>query len=302
MSNEQIAELVEDFATRYRLGPVFVRDALKFIVPLALHVIARRALKGRPIVMGINGCQGSGKSTTAALLAELLMECSTYSALAISIDDFYLSSEARVALSEEVHPLLITRGVPGTHDLALAMETLEQLTNSAETVAIPSFNKATDEPRPKVNWHQFGAPCDILILEGWCLGITPQLTDALALPINSLEAREDPKATWRTWVNERLVSYQALFARIDCLVMLKAPSFSCVASWRLEQEQRLSASLAEGEAGNRVMGSSEVERFVQHFQRLTEHALNNLADRADVVLTLDSSRKITGSVVKMGGQ
>ncbi|MEQ3697420.1 MAG: hypothetical protein ABNH02_10760 [Pseudomonadales bacterium] len=301
-SRDRTAQLIENFAKHNCLGPMFVRDALKFIAPLALHISSLRALEGQLIVIGINGCQGSGKSTIAALLVELLSSGSDYSALAISIDDFYLSSQARRELAASVHPLLKTRGVPGTHDLALALDTIEALAQSSGQVAIPSFNKATDEPQSKDDWHQFGAPCDILILEGWCVGVSPQLPSALDMPINSLEALEDPQAIWRRWVNTELAAYQRLFDLINCLVMLKAPSFSCVSTWRLEQEQRLSASLGEDADRSGIMGAEQVERFVQHYQRLTEHALVTLEDQADVVLNLNTSRQIVGSLIKMGGQ
>ncbi|WP_298635345.1 hypothetical protein [uncultured Umboniibacter sp.] len=301
-SRDRIARIVEDFAEQNDLGPMFIRDAMKFIAPLCLHISSLRALEGRPIVLGLNGCQGSGKSTIAALLVELLSACSEYSALAISVDDFYLGSQPRNALATTVHPLLKTRGVPGTHNLRLALDTIDGLTRGSGKVAIPSFNKATDEPRPKADWHQFGAPCDILILEGWCVGISPQVPSALELPINSLEALEDPQATWRTWVNGELTRYQRLFDVIDCLVLLKAPSFSCVVAWRLEQEERLSASLGEEADRSGIMGAKQVDRFVQHYQRLTEHALATLEENADVVFKLNTSRQIVGSIIKMGGQ
>jgi D-glycerate 3-kinase len=295
---DKIAELVEVFAKQNCLGQIFVHDALKFIVPLTRHIKSLRSLGDGPIVIGINGSQGSGKSTIAALLVDLLSSCFHYQALAISIDDFYISSQARGELAATVHPLLQTRGVPGTHDLKLALDTIQRLTQSACQVTLPAFDKATDEPRSRCDLHQFGAPCDILILEGWCVGIAPQCSSALAIPVNSLEALEDPQAIWRMWVNKALTRYQQLFGLLDCLVMLKAPDFKCVASWRLEQEERLDSSLTDDADRSAIMDKSQIERFVQHYQRLTEHALATLENNADVVFNLNASRKIVSSTLK----
>src|SRR5690606_21579360 len=108
-----------------------------------------------------------------------------------------------------VHPLLATRGVPGTHDIGLARATIAAL-RAEGMVAIPRFDKALDDRAPESSWPRMQAPVDVIVLEGWCLAVGPQPAAALAAPINSLEADEDPDGIWRRYVNQCIVDdYQA---------------------------------------------------------------------------------------------
>ena len=132
-----------------------------------------------------------------------------------------------------------------------------------------------------------------MLLEGWFIGLRPQEPQSLTTPVNDLETNEDSSGTWRHYVNERLAYYQALFSRIDYLVILKAPSFDCVYRWRSLQEQKLAA--AAGSTDNKVMDKPALDRFIQHFERLTRHCLETLPEQADLVLNLDSDHQITSS-------
>lgn len=157
----------------------------------------------------------------------------------LSIDDLYLGRDARRELAAKVHPLLITRGVPGTHNLPLALQLFAQLKKAAPTqvTLVPRFNKALDDCEPKTRWEPFTGRPDIIIFEGWCVGARAQPQKALQEPVNALEAKEDPDGIWRRYVNEKLKAYQELFQQIDLLVMLKAPSFDQVLEWRQLQEK-----------------------------------------------------------------
>ena len=216
---------------------------------------------------------------------------------ALSIDDFYYTRKQREQYARTVHPLLLTRGVPGTHDVDLLIETIEDLKNEATTTAIPRFDKATDDRMPEDLWDSFAGSPGIIILEGWCIGAQPQEETELAKPVNALEANEDSDGAWRRYVNQALGGkYQALFAMIDVWVMLQAPSFDCVYRWRLEQEDKLRRSVAgkgnAASAGNRVMSEHEISRFIQHYQRITENILETLPSRVDYLYQLDSRRDI----------
>ena len=292
LSVNQAASLIGAFAQARNLGERFERDALAWLLPLSSYLTRRRATAGRPILVGLNGCQGSGKSTASALLVELIRRNTNLSALTISIDDFYLSSDERQVLAADVHPLLSTRGVPGTHSLKLIQSTIGSLLKDSGSVWVPSFDKSTDNPRPVSVWQKFNAPCDILILEGWCVGVTPQQANELCDAINLLEATEDPSGIWRNWVNEKLKEYQSTFALIDCLVMLQAPSFNHVVDWRYQQEQQLATSLARTSDATGVMDRPAIERFVQYFQRITEHSLRTTGCRADVLIKLNAAREM----------
>ena len=207
--------------------------------------------------------------------------------------DFYLDKSSRNALAIKVHPLLATRGVPGTHDVSLAQTTFDRLRGYG-TVSIPRFNKAIDNPFPVVDWPVIHSPPDIVLVEGWCWGVKPQTKAQLAEPVNALERDEDPLGTWRNYVNKQLAdSYQALFEQMSFWVMLKAPSFDQVYNWRKEQEHKLAAKLGSSEAHSGIMTDLEIERFIQHYQRLTEQSLETLPQQCNYVYHLDETRQIT---------
>lgn len=247
----------------------------------------------RPLVIGINGCQGSGKSTLADLLRLQFQHRHGLAASALSMDDFYLSRKARQRLAETVHPLLMTRGVPGTHDVALMTRTLDDLMAGATDVPLPRFDKALDDPVPEREWQTTTSPLEMLILEGWCLGTEPQEAAALRESVNRLEAEEDPDGDWRRYVNRQLAErYQPLYEKVDLWIMLKAPSFDHVYRWRLEQEQKLAQRPENGSSDNHVMTPRQLARFISLFQRLTVHSLQTLPQRVHYLYALDARRNV----------
>jgi D-glycerate 3-kinase len=259
---------------------------------LAQRIVARAGGQfGGPLFVGLCGSQGSGKSTLAATLREHLNELGLSVAI-LSLDDLYLPPRARTQLSRTVHPLLKTRGVPGTHEVSLGLRVFAAL-KAGDTVLLPSFDKAVDDRRPQAQWLRVETSVDVVIFEGWCVGAIAQDEAALMHPVNSLEAVEDPQGTWRRYVNSALAhSYQSLFAQIDMLILLVAPSFDVVYHWRLEQETDLRRMVAErGEDASRLMTDVELRRFVSHYERLTRHILEEMPTRADVVVRLDAQRK-----------
>ncbi len=241
----------------------------------------------RPFVLGICGAQGSGKST----LAEAIMrQCSGegIAAASLSLDDLYLTRAERVKLARNVHPLLVTRGVPGTHDIALGLEVLAAM-ERGEAPPLPRFEKARDDRSPPQDWGQAPAGCAVLVLEGWCVGALPQAEAELRDPINQLEAGEDAAGVWRRYANTALGgAYQRLFARIDSLLLLAAPGFEVVFNWRREQEEALRAAAGPDAPG--LMDATAIARFIQHYERLTRHILSEMPARADIVVRLDEDR------------
>ncbi len=246
-------------------------------------------------VLGINGAQGSGKSTLAAYLAEYLTAHHPLSVVALSLDDFYLSRAARAQLAADVHPLLNTRGVPGTHDAQRGRECLRQLRHlaSGTSCRLPQFSKATDEPLGPEHDRLITQAPDLIVFEGWCVGTPPQDEADLIAPMNALERDEDPCGSWRRYVNQQLAGpYAEWFAELDALIYLKVPGWTQVREWRAQQEQE---TAARNGGVSLLSDQNRLERFLQHYQRLTEHALKTLPRNADAVLSISVGHDVDHS-------
>jgi D-glycerate 3-kinase len=234
----------------------------------------------------IAGLQGTGKSTLSAQVAALAKQSLGKRVVALSIDDFYLGHEARQELGRRVHPLCATRGVPGTHDVALACEVLDAL-RDGRAVALPRFDKIADDRLPRAQWPVV-EHADLVILEGWFLEVPAQAPEELAEPINALERDQDPDGTWRRWSNDALArDYPPLWSRLDRLLFLQGPGFDIVPQWRWQQEQTLQAEHPDRKA----MSQAQVEHFVQFFERVSRQAMRTLPAIADRTIRLDAQRK-----------
>ena len=280
---------LNEFMADHRLPEAFKNTVDRYYQPFAellTHQISAR--NGcYPFVLGINGAQGTGKSTLAAYLAAVL-SVSDIRVAVLSIDDVYLTRSDRQTLADSVHPLFLTRGVPATHDIDLGKSVFDALSRSG-VVAIPGFSKAEDERIPQSKWNTIDAPVDLIIFEGWCVGAIPENEGALSEPINDLERQHDADGVWRRFVNQKLESeYQSLFSKIDYLLMLKAPDFESVFRWRCEQEEKL----ARQSSGAHIMSAQQIKTFIQHYERLTRHMLREMPARAHTVFSLNSGHGI----------
>lgn len=235
------------------------------------------------LVFGISGAQGSGKSTFAKMLVKKLERDHSESVALLSLDDFYLSRADRIELANRVHPLLSTRGVPGTHDAVLMRSALDHLL-AGEAVDTPLFDKSADD---RASGSQRLGPARIIICEGWCWGAAPEPEARLQLPCNQLEIDKDSMGLWRNWVNERLGLYQSLFAN-QSLLFFAAPSFDAVLEWRWQQEQDLGASAQ----GDQIMGKDQIREFIAYYQRLSTWMLEEMPGRADVTVSLNADHSV----------
>lgn len=273
---------------RFKLGRDAFRRLGRYYLTTAAWIADDR---GSARIIGITGAQAAGKSTFTALLSLTLEHGFGLRAATVSLDDLYLTRAERECLALDVHPLLKTRGVPGTHDVELGSALLRQLLAAGPTddTWIPVFDKGLDDRKPVSDWRRFTGRPDIVLLEGWCVGARPQRPEELIPPLNVLEANEDRDGTWRRYVNERLrTDYAEFFDAVRRLAMLQVPDMAHVLAWREQAEQELRA------AGTpQAMGKDELRRFVMHFERLTRHMLSDLPGRADLVLSLDEHHDIS---------
>ncbi len=295
LSRQLLGVYREEMARQQIEGPA---EATFERVYLPLAAIMAKASSGRkaPLVVGVNGAQGSGKTTLCRLLTRLLETGFGLQVASFSIDDLYLTREERLELSRSVHTLLATRGVPGTHDVSLGLHLLDSLSDRTpgREVAIPAFDKGRDDRAPMGAWRTVRTPIDLVLFEGWCVGARPQTEAELTQPVNALERLEDPRTIWRHYVNARLQQdYATLFARIDLLVMFEIPDMKCVHAWRGLQESKLAAQ-SKDEDKPFIMDEAALERFIMHYERLTRSMLAEMPRRADLVLRLDEHHQLSG--------
>ena len=291
----RVRSRVEAYLVADGIPPGPMCEALEpLFVPLAAWIASRsgpaeRGGAERPLrvpVIGISGAQGTGKTTVAELLRLILVHGLDVRCVTLSLDDLYLGREARAQLARTVHPLLRTRGVPGTHDVPLAQRVLRELRAAGKgaRIQLPRFDKADDDRAPAGNWSEVEGPVDCVLFEGWCVGARAQSQAALAAALNALERDEDRDGRFRAYVNAQLAgTYATLFDLIDAQVFIAAPDLDSSRAWRLEQEHKLRARHGSAQ---RVMSDAEVARFVEFYERISRHMLDELPGRADVVLAL----------------
>ena len=302
--------VINDFCQQQQLTPRYASMAEQWFMPLAnklagqVHARKQSNTSEKPMIIGINGCQGSGKSTLGGLLQQLLNLYFQLNTVTLSIDDFYLTKDERLQLAKTVHPLLATRGVPGTHDIPLLETTITALGQQNITARIPRFNKAIDDRQDESGWDEVITPVDVIIFEGWCVGIPPLPDNTINKPINQLEHEHDNNGTWRRYIQQQLQrNYQDIFKKINHLIFLQAPSFDCVFQWRKKQEDKLRGNInhlspitltqtANKNVPNYLMNDEQLRYFIAHYERLTEHAFNTLPAIAHTVFQLNRNHEI----------
>ena len=283
-----MADWLSKMIVAERLPAAFADQVRDVWAPIAEAISTAAAGQGPGFLAGVCGSQASGKSTACMAIAGFLAERGLKVAR-LSLDDLYLTRAERQVLAAHVHPLLATRGPPGTHDIELGLNVLDGLARAGTTL-LPRFDKARDD---RGEPEAFEGPADIVLFEGWCVGARAEIALALETPVNDLERLEDPHGVWRRYANDALHgAYQGLFARIDWLLLIAAPDFEAVLAWRMEQEAKLADRLARESAPGRAMSDAQVSRFIAHYERLTRHILAEMPPRADRVLRLDHSRNV----------
>ncbi|TDO96016.1 hypothetical protein [Marinomonas balearica] len=270
-------------------------------IPFADWVSERSRPNIGPLILGMSGAQGCGKTTFCTVVSHILRKGFDLNAVVLSLDDLYLTHSDRMKYSNEVHPLFSVRGVPGTHDVVLADTIIQRLKDlkDGEVMFLPAFDKSMDDRKPVHRWTQVEGPVDVVFFEGWCVGASEMPKKTLQEPMNLLEEKNDSSAQWRNCVNEHLKhDYRSLFEHIDILLWMQAPNYDVVYDWRNKQERTLENHLYDIHGGIldtldiKVMSSEELKAFMQHYERLTRFMLSSMAGRADVVFTLDESQKV----------
>ena len=267
-----------------------------FLIPLCFW-ISKKAEKKRPYFVGLAGGQGTGKTTISSLIRIILIKYFRLNVFRISIDDFYKTRKERINLSKRVHPMFLTRGVPGTHDINMMLNFFRNSKSKKfKRLKLPTFNKAIDDRFNKKKWYDLKKRPDVIIFEGWCVGAKSEKNLTLKKTINSMEKIKDQKQVWRNYVNHQLKSkYKNLYSQLNCLIFLKAKNFSLLQKWRLKQERKLGV---KSKVKSKIMSKADVLNFMQTYQRITQNMFRNMPKYASVIFNLNSNHQIQSAVYK----
>ncbi len=259
-----------------------------YYVPLCQKIFKLFKAQKRPLLLGLSGGQGSGKSTISQILKIIFNSKFNLNVACLSIDDFYKTSLERKKMSKLIHPLFLTRGVPGTHDCKMLYNTIAKLLKKKfNSIKTPKFDKSIDDRLNIKFWYKIKKKPDIIIFEGWCVGAKPQHFKELKKPINNLEKTEDTKLTWRKKVNNELkTNYKKIYSLLDKRIYLKVPSFKYVLKWRLLQEKKL-----RNQSKKKSMTKEEIKKFVMFYERITKNMEKDYK-KNDFVIFIDKKHKI----------
>tara|TARA_B100000508_G_scaffold39298_1_gene30808 strand:- start:467 stop:1393 length:927 start_codon:yes stop_codon:yes gene_type:complete len=264
-----------------------------FLIPVCFWM-AKKVKKNKTMIVGLSGGQGTGKTTISSIIKIILEKYFKLNVFKISIDDFYKTRKERIILSKKVHPLLKTRGVPGTHDIDMMLNLFRKVkAKKLKSLSLPKFDKSIDDRLSKNKWYKVKSKPDIVIFEGWCVGAKSQSTKQLIKPINSLERFNDKSMKWRKYVNLNLKNkYKKFHSMMDCLLYLKAENFALLRKWRLVQEKKLKIK-NKNKKNSKVMNKQEVLNFMMTYQRITEHMFKTTTKYSSIVMSLNGHHQIT---------
>ena len=259
-----------------------------YIIPIINNICHSKSNK-----FILSGSQGSGKSTLAKLLKLVIEKFYKKKVMLLSIDDYYLSKNQRLKLSKKIHPLLLTRGVPGTHDIKALKYNINQFKNVDFPINTPIFNKLKDDISKK---RKIINNAEILLLEGWCCGSKPIANQYLFKNINSLENTLDKNKKWRKYYNFFLRNeYKSVFSLFDKIIYIQAPSFKYILKWRNSQER----SNASKSNNKNFMNIVKLKKFIQHYEKLTKWMMLTMPTKADILIKINSNQKIKKLLFKV---
>ena len=263
-----------------------------FLIPICFW-ISKKAKKKSPLIVGLAGGQGSGKTTISSILSLILKKYFKLKVFKISIDDFYKTKKQREILSKNKHSLLLTRGVPGTHDIKIMLDFFRKIkTKNFKSLKLPKFNKANDDRYKKKHWYKLKSRPDVVIFEGWCVGAKPQSLRLLKKPINTIEKAYDKSLKWRRFVNLQLkTNYKKLYSQLDSLLYLKVKNFNLLKKWRIKQEEKLWLK-AKSRKNLKIMNKKEVINFMQTYQRITEQMFKDAPKYSSIIMNLNKNHQI----------
>ena len=255
-------------------------------LPTALYLASRRRELDRTLIQGMLGGQGTGKTTLCSVL-KLILNHLGFSVATLSIDDLYLTYAGRQALQRR-DPRLIWRGPPGTHDIELGLQVIDRCLQSdaATEIQMPRFDKSAFNGAGDRTIPEAITKPDILLFEGWFVGVQPLTEDCFDRCPEPIITSEDIQFAKDN--NQRLRAYLPLWNKLDGLIVLYPQDYRLSKQWRKEAEHKM---IATGKTG---MSDEEIDRFVDYFWQALhpELFIEPLVETADLVIEIKGDRTL----------
>ena len=282
--------MINNFSSQKIQNDLFILTGYKYSISYVDKTIKRifkEIILSKKKKFIISGSQGCGKTTLLKLIKNNFKNFYNIDPLCISLDDYYLTKKQRNDLSKRIHPLLQTRGVPGTHATEKITKTLQLFDKKKYPIRIPKFDKLNDDRLP---FSQIiTSKKNMIFLEGWCCGCPPLLDSFLQKNLNKIE-KADSEYIWRKYYNKKLKKeYKLIFNHFEYLIYFKIPSFDCVLKWRIKQEKRLKLNKKKN---INYMNKIEIKDFISYYEKITTWMMKNTLSKSDLTIKINKNQKI----------
>ena len=264
---------------------IYSEKERKLVINPILNKIKSLRKNGQTTIIGLQGGQGTGKSTLSSYLKEELIK-QGYKVQAFSIDDFYKTNAERQKLRKKYknNPFYqISRGLPGTHRIDFLLKTLK-LIKAGKDFEIPVFDKSLHNAQGdvlkktiKVKGRQ-----DFIFFEGWCVGITyasalelKKICEKNKIGLNKIDSTLKHSKIILGYVKK----YEPLWQYMDLMIMMKPSSADLHKKWRFQAEKELKKKKGKG------MDEKGVNHFVDIFLPFTYLCYEKM--KADLTILID---------------
>ena len=261
-----------------------------FYLPLLYDIKNYLELQTRPLIIGISGLPGSGKSTFGRNLEKLASQMKIPLKV-ISLDDFYLPSP-QLDLAMEGNPWDVPRGLPGSHSMSEIFESIDKFMNTG-IVSAPQFDKSLRNGLgDRCGWIE--KKSKVLIIEGWFLGcrpVTHNLKNLIRIDKNLIPTLTKKEIDYRFYIQETLLGYLPVWDSLTRIWHLKAESVLVAESWKVEQEEAL-----KQEYGSSLQGEKLTSFLRMIKTSIPQESLQGI--KSDIVLSLNKNRQINSIKIK----
>ena len=231
-------------------------------------------------IIGISALPGTGKTTLGKWLESISLKLK-FKLSVISIDDFYLPSK-EMELAIKNNPWNVSRGFPGSHSIDLMKEKLLKWKTDGQ-LTVPVFDKSLRKGLgDRAHWREESP--DLLIIEGWFLGVKP-----LSIDLDNSEKISPPlsvfESSYRIKIQNNLDQYLDVWNMIDQIWHLKPLKFEYLNEWKSNQEKSMQFK----------SGSSLKDDNLSNFLRMLNVSIPHKSFddiNSDVLLMINQERKL----------